>query len=107
MSGFPRLAVFVGLVPAVPAGNTPTALEEAEREQILANLQKTNWVVASPDGAAARLGPEAIDSAVAHARARHSRHPKPVALSPERQQSSLASAAGSGKGLTIRFVRCL
>jgi formate hydrogenlyase transcriptional activator len=32
------------------------ALEEAERQQILAALEKTNWVVAGADGAAARLG---------------------------------------------------
>ena len=41
MSGFPRLAVFVGLVPAVPEGNIHEALQEAEREQILATLQKS------------------------------------------------------------------
>ena len=42
-----------------PAGsnrNIREALEEAEREQILAALEKTNWVVAGPEGAAARLG---------------------------------------------------
>jgi transcriptional regulator with GAF, ATPase, and Fis domain len=56
VSGFTRVAVFVGLVPAVPAGNIREALEEAEREQILATLQKSNWVVADPDGAVAPLG---------------------------------------------------
>ena len=43
-------------VPAVPAGNMREALEEAERQQILAALEKSNWVVAGQDGAAARLG---------------------------------------------------
>jgi formate hydrogenlyase transcriptional activator len=32
------------------------ALDEAERQQIVAALEKANWVVAGPDGAAARLG---------------------------------------------------
>jgi formate hydrogenlyase transcriptional activator len=32
------------------------ALEEAERQQILAALEKTNWIVAGRDGAAALLG---------------------------------------------------
>ena len=36
--------------------NMREALEEAERQQILAALEKANWVVAGPDGAAARLG---------------------------------------------------
>jgi formate hydrogenlyase transcriptional activator len=42
-----------------PAGsnrNIREALEEAEREQILAALEKAKWVVAGPEGAAARLG---------------------------------------------------
>jgi formate hydrogenlyase transcriptional activator len=38
------------------AGNMREALEETERQQILAALEKSNWVVAGPDGAAARLG---------------------------------------------------
>lgn len=33
-----------------------SALEGSERQQILAALEKSNWVVAGPDGAAARLG---------------------------------------------------
>jgi formate hydrogenlyase transcriptional activator len=41
---------------AAPTGNIREALEEAERQQILAALEKSNWVVAGPDGAAARLG---------------------------------------------------
>jgi formate hydrogenlyase transcriptional activator len=41
---------------AVPSGNMREALEEAERQQILAALENSNWVVAGPDGAASRLG---------------------------------------------------
>ena len=41
---------------AVPAGNMREALEEAERQQILAALEKSNWIVAGTEGAAARLG---------------------------------------------------
>lgn len=33
-----------------------SALEGSERQQILTALEKSNWVVAGPDGAAARLG---------------------------------------------------
>jgi formate hydrogenlyase transcriptional activator len=49
----------------IPAGNGFTAsstgkiveaLEEAERRQILSALEKSNWIVAGPEGAAARLG---------------------------------------------------
>jgi formate hydrogenlyase transcriptional activator len=39
-----------------PAQNMREALEEVERRQILAALEETNWIVAGPDGAAARLG---------------------------------------------------
>src|SRR5262249_35262355 len=39
-----------------PGGNMRQTLEEAEREQILAALEKSNWIVAGPEGAAARLG---------------------------------------------------
>ena len=51
--------------PAVAAGNGTSAnhngnirgaLEEAERQQILAALEKSNWVVAGREGAAAHLG---------------------------------------------------
>ncbi|HKE24392.1 MAG TPA: sigma 54-interacting transcriptional regulator [Bryobacteraceae bacterium] len=42
--------------PAASNRNIREALEEAEREQILAALEKSNWVVAGPEGAAARLG---------------------------------------------------
>ncbi|HUB33135.1 MAG TPA: sigma 54-interacting transcriptional regulator [Bryobacteraceae bacterium] len=44
-----------GLSPR-PAVNIRHALEQAEREQILTALEKSKWVVAGPDGAAARLG---------------------------------------------------
>jgi formate hydrogenlyase transcriptional activator len=43
-------------VPATPNGNIREALEEAERQQVLAALEKSNWIVAGPEGAAARLG---------------------------------------------------
>jgi len=33
-----------------------SALEESERQQIMAALEKSNWVVAGPEGAAARVG---------------------------------------------------
>jgi len=38
----------------VPAG-LPVTLEAAEREHILRTLRDTNWVIAGPNGAAARL----------------------------------------------------
>jgi formate hydrogenlyase transcriptional activator len=41
---------------ANPSGNMREALEEAERQQILAALEKSSWIVAGPEGAAARLG---------------------------------------------------
>jgi formate hydrogenlyase transcriptional activator len=39
-----------------PAGDVRAALAESERQQILAALEKANWIVAGPEGAAARLG---------------------------------------------------
>ena len=42
--------------PLSSEGNIREALEEAERQQILAALEKSKWIVAGPDGAAARLG---------------------------------------------------
>jgi formate hydrogenlyase transcriptional activator len=42
--------------PAPSGGNMRAALEEAERQQILDALEKSNWIVAGPAGAAARLG---------------------------------------------------
>jgi len=41
---------------ATPAGNMRETLEDAERQQILAALEVSKWVVAGPEGAAARLG---------------------------------------------------
>jgi formate hydrogenlyase transcriptional activator len=41
---------------AASTRNMRAALEEAERQQILSALEQTNWIVAGPDGAAARLG---------------------------------------------------
>jgi formate hydrogenlyase transcriptional activator len=37
-------------------GNLRAALDEAERRGIVATLEKANWKVAGPDGAAALLG---------------------------------------------------
>ena len=37
-------------------GNMRAVLNDAERKQILAALEQTNWTVAGPDGAAVRLG---------------------------------------------------
>ena len=46
-----------GRVPVPPATrHIRTTLEETERQEILNALQKANWIVAGPDGAAARLG---------------------------------------------------
>jgi formate hydrogenlyase transcriptional activator len=39
-----------------PGENVRGTLEEAERQQIIAALEKTNWIVAGPEGAAVRLG---------------------------------------------------
>jgi formate hydrogenlyase transcriptional activator len=41
---------------AAASRNMREALEEAERQQILSALEKAKWVVAGPEGAAARLG---------------------------------------------------
>lgn len=41
---------------AASGGNMRAALEESERQQILDALEKSNWIVAGPGGAAARLG---------------------------------------------------
>jgi formate hydrogenlyase transcriptional activator len=42
--------------PAAARSDLRGALEESERQQILAALEKSNWVVAGGEGAAARLG---------------------------------------------------
>jgi formate hydrogenlyase transcriptional activator len=41
-----------------PAGsqNMRAVLDDAERQQIVAALEQTNWIVAGPNGAATRLG---------------------------------------------------
>ena len=43
---------------ALPATSLPPAvtLEAAEREHILRTLRDTKWIIAGPNGAAARLG---------------------------------------------------
>jgi formate hydrogenlyase transcriptional activator len=42
---------------ALQESNSPVStLEEAEREHVLRALRETNWVIAGPNGAAARLG---------------------------------------------------
>ena len=43
-------------VSAASRQNLRSALEESERQQIMAALENSNWVVAGPEGAAARLG---------------------------------------------------
>jgi formate hydrogenlyase transcriptional activator len=46
-----------GRAPGAPSGrDLRGSLEESERQQILAALEKSNWVVAGAEGAAARLG---------------------------------------------------
>jgi formate hydrogenlyase transcriptional activator len=42
--------------PSPPAQKLRSALEETERQQILAALETSSWIVAGPEGAAARLG---------------------------------------------------
>jgi formate hydrogenlyase transcriptional activator len=42
--------------PAASRQDLRSALEESERQQIMAALENSNWVVAGPEGAAARLG---------------------------------------------------
>jgi formate hydrogenlyase transcriptional activator len=42
--------------PAALGHRLRSALEETERQQILAALEQSNWIVAGPEGAAARLG---------------------------------------------------
>ena len=39
-----------------PAATLRGTLDEAERSQILAALEQSRWVIAGPNGAAARLG---------------------------------------------------
>jgi len=42
--------------PAIPTVREATTMEDAEREHILSTLRETNWTIAGPTGAAARLG---------------------------------------------------
>ena len=61
LSPGPSLQIPLGDLPAaapqarVPAG-APVTLADAEREHILGVLSETDWVLAGPKGAAARLG---------------------------------------------------
>lgn len=45
-----------GTMPAEDSQTKPATLEAAEREHILSTLRSTNWTIAGPNGAAARLG---------------------------------------------------
>jgi len=42
--------------PSASSQNMRAALEDAERQQIVAALEQSNWIVAGPSGAAMRLG---------------------------------------------------
>jgi formate hydrogenlyase transcriptional activator len=42
--------------PSRPAKNIQSVLDETERQQIVRALEASNWVIAGPNGAAARLG---------------------------------------------------
>jgi formate hydrogenlyase transcriptional activator len=42
--------------PSRPAKNIQAVLDETERQQIVQALEASNWVIAGPNGAAARLG---------------------------------------------------
>ena len=44
------------VVSSATATAKPQTMEEAERAHILAALKETKWVIAGPNGAAARLG---------------------------------------------------
>ncbi len=54
-------------------GNLRAALDDAERQRIVATLEQTNWKVAGPNGAAVLLGHASIHAAISYAEARHSR----------------------------------
>ena len=51
----------------LPAANMRSALEEAERQQILAALEKANWIVAGPNGRRCAARHETHHPAIAHA----------------------------------------
>ena len=53
------MAAAAGTHLSVASGNSPnirTVLDDTERQQIIAALEQSNWVVAGPNGAATRLG---------------------------------------------------
>jgi formate hydrogenlyase transcriptional activator len=53
------MAAVAGSHAASPSGssqNMRAALDDAERQQIIAALEQSNWIVAGPNGAATRLG---------------------------------------------------
>ncbi len=57
LSPGPVLRIPEGQIPSRPSAlSESTTLEAAEREHILRILEQTNWVIAGPNGAAARLG---------------------------------------------------
>jgi formate hydrogenlyase transcriptional activator len=56
-----RLPAIPAPAPDVPGSSTPqrnmrAVLDDAERQQILSALERSNWIVAGPSGAAAQLG---------------------------------------------------
>jgi formate hydrogenlyase transcriptional activator len=55
MSARPKSQIDGQMLPAAP-GNLRRIVEETEREQIVAALEAGQWVIAGPNGAAARLG---------------------------------------------------
>src|SRR6185369_11734460 len=53
------MAAAAGIQPALPSVSSQSmraVLDDAERQQIIAALEQTNWVVAGHNGAATRLG---------------------------------------------------
>ena len=53
------MAAAAGIQSAIPSGtplNMRAVLDDTERQQIIAALEQTNWIVAGPNGAATRLG---------------------------------------------------
>jgi formate hydrogenlyase transcriptional activator len=53
------MAAAAGAQPANSSGsshNMRAVLDDAERQQIIAALEQSNWIVAGPNGAATRLG---------------------------------------------------
>ncbi|HTW65744.1 MAG TPA: sigma 54-interacting transcriptional regulator [Bryobacteraceae bacterium] len=54
--GTPNGHAAVTPIPAPAPPDLRSALEESERQQIIAALEKSNWVVAGAEGAAVRLG---------------------------------------------------